>query len=130
MEDFGIHSQLPIPLYCDNQAAVHISQNVVFHERTRHLEIDCHVVREKFKQGIVKPIHVSTNEQIANLLTKVLGVSIFETLFSELGMVSFTIGQLEEGVLKYVHNRVQFYFGALSVAIVCYGLLVNVYLLC
>lgn len=43
------YSKLPIPLYCDNHDAIHISQNAIFHELTKHLEIDCNVVREKFK---------------------------------------------------------------------------------
>lgn len=45
LQDFHITPALPFPLYCDNTAAIYITKNSVFHEKTKHIEIDCHIVR-------------------------------------------------------------------------------------
>ncbi|KAG7559386.1 Reverse transcriptase RNA-dependent DNA polymerase [Arabidopsis thaliana x Arabidopsis arenosa] len=51
LKDFGIEQKTPITFHCDNQAAIHIANNPVFHERTKHVEIDCHKTREKIEDG-------------------------------------------------------------------------------
>lgn len=63
LTDFGIKRERVVRLYCDNQAAVHICSNPVFHECTKHIKIDCHTVREKFLEGIIKPMHIRNTLQ-------------------------------------------------------------------
>ncbi|XP_026443007.1 uncharacterized protein LOC113342801, partial [Papaver somniferum] len=72
LEDMGVTLSEPTPLYCDNKAAIHIAHNDVFHERTKHIEIDCHFVRHQYKKRIINLSFVSSELQPADLFTKAL----------------------------------------------------------
>lgn len=65
--------ELPVQLMSDSKDAIQIVANLLFHERTKRKDIDCHFIREMIIHCTIKIEHVSTKEQPADLLTKSLG---------------------------------------------------------
>ena len=70
LEELQILVEPPMKLLCDNQAAISISKNPFLHDRTKHVEIDCHFIKEKIEDGIVEIIYTPTRQQTADVLTK------------------------------------------------------------
>ncbi len=71
-------------LMCDNQSSIELTKNHVFHAITKHIEVQYHLIREKVLSEEIKLIDVSTNEQLADMFTKPLGIIKFDSIRSRL----------------------------------------------
>lgn len=60
----------PTTIYCDNQSAIHLSKNAMYHGRSKHIDIRYHFVKEIQEKGEIEVNYIRTDSMIANILTK------------------------------------------------------------
>ena len=69
-KELGVNVQLPITIFSDSKSAIQLAATPFFHEIIKHIEIDCHFIRDKIKAGTIDTAYVHTQQQLADLLTK------------------------------------------------------------
>ncbi|GJR28421.1 putative RNA-directed DNA polymerase [Tanacetum coccineum] len=74
LAELKVNTSLPVPLHCDNSSAIQVAANPVFHERTKHFEIELFFLREKVANGIVKTVKIKSADNSADIFTKGLSV--------------------------------------------------------
>ena len=87
LTDLGITTIKPVVLHCDKNSALQIAKNPVYHERTKHIEIDCHFTRDKVMEGLLQLSYIPTAAQLADVFTKILPSPQQKYILSKLGML-------------------------------------------
>ena len=86
LSELKLYKHKPLMLYCDNKAAIDIANNPVQHDRTKHIEIDRHFIKEKLDSGTVCLPYVTSASQVADVLTKGLPERMFSIFCSKMGL--------------------------------------------
>lgn len=107
IDDKHLH-EITVIVFCDNKTTLQISFNPMYHEITKHIEIDCHFVRERLQDGMIKLEHTVSKEQLADLFTKSLGKIQHLHLLEKLQVVNIyeTIIKLKGSVEEQSDNEI------------------------
>jgi hypothetical protein len=87
LTDLFNHEMDPTTIHCDNQSCVKLSENPVFHDRSKHIEIKYHYIRDMVQRKTIHVHYLPTREQIADIFTKPLDKTKFEYFRERLGLV-------------------------------------------
>ncbi|KAA0035768.1 reverse transcriptase [Cucumis melo var. makuwa] len=90
LSDLHQECETPLKLFCDNKAAISIVNNPVQHDRTKHVEIDRHFIKERLDKSICIP-YIPSSRQVANVLTKRLLRPNFDFCLSKLGLIDIYV---------------------------------------
>jgi hypothetical protein len=86
LRDFG-YTLSKVPLLCDNESAIRLTDNPIEHSRTKHIDIRHHFLRDHQQKGDIEVYHISTENQLVDIFTKPLDEKRFCRLHSELNVL-------------------------------------------
>ncbi len=78
---------VPTVIYCDNISSILLANNPVYHARTKHIQVHYHFIRKKVLAKEIDLIHVSIENQVANIFTKALGTNKLKKFQKMLGVL-------------------------------------------
>ena len=87
MTELGFPMTAPSTLFCDNKSAIMLASDSVLHERTKHIEVDVHFIREKVRSRMITPSFVTSADQTADMFTKPVGPSLLKSSLIKLGLI-------------------------------------------
>ena len=87
MTELGFSMTAPFTLFCDNKSAIILASDSVLHERTKHIEVDDHFIREKVRLRMITPSFVTSFDQTVDIFTKHVGPSLLKSSLIKLGLV-------------------------------------------
>ena len=88
LKDISNIQKEPTPIYYDNNSAISLSKNHVFHKKSKHIDTHFHFIRELVNDGDITLSFSGSKDQLANIFTKRLGKNVFEFQREKLGIVS------------------------------------------
>ncbi|GKB28249.1 ribonuclease H-like domain-containing protein [Tanacetum coccineum] len=87
LNELKVFNLLPVNLFCDGSSAIKIATNPVFYEKTKHFELDIHLVKEKVASGVIETVKVSLQDLIVDIFTKGLDITQHKKLCKDLLLV-------------------------------------------
>ena len=107
MSEIGFAPKAEMKLFSDNKAAIDISHNPVQHDRTKHVEVDRHFIKQNLDTKVIRFPFVRSEDQLADVLTKAVSSRIFYSSLDKLGIHDIyapTWGGVWEWAVKYIYD--------------------------
>lgn len=73
-------------IHCDNQSCIKLTENPVFHDRSKHIDLKYHYIRDMVQRNVIKLKYIATDDQVADILTKPLQLAKFALFRDKLGV--------------------------------------------